>query len=174
MIRKYLICPERKRHIPSTFSWVDHRLVRDRHICQCTSEALALYLFLVTVADTEGLSYYSDNSMKKYLTMNLQTLRKARNELGIAGLIAYKEPLYQVLELKFYTGVMSRPAPAPKKPEKTGNDNDDDDQPPMFPAPLKAPAPITPPRLLENNFSRSKKITPVSEIINTIIERNSP
>ncbi len=46
--------------MPSQFSWVDQRLVRERHIERCDVQALALYLFLVTVADAQGLSYYSD------------------------------------------------------------------------------------------------------------------
>jgi len=165
--------------MPSSFSWVDHRLVRDRHISRCSSEALALYLFLVTVADAQGLSYYSDYSAGKYLTMHSETVRKARRELGIAGLIAYQEPLYQVLGLDLPTGPPSRLSPTLShsrtigKIRKDNNDDDDDEnQPPMSPAPLKSPTP-TPPTLLENNFSRSKKITPISEIINSIIEGNS-
>ncbi|MFH1009496.1 MAG: hypothetical protein V1800_18620 [Candidatus Latescibacterota bacterium] len=56
MTRKYPICPDRIRTIPEQFSWLDHRLVRDRHIEFVTHEAAALYLFLVTVADGQGLS----------------------------------------------------------------------------------------------------------------------
>ena len=176
MVRKYLICPERSRRMPSSFSWVDHRLVRDRYISRCSSEALALYLFLVTVGDAQGLSYYSDYSAGKYLTMHSETVRKARRELGIAGLIAYQEPLYQVLGLELPTGPPSWRSSASDHSRtigKTSKDNDDEDQPPMSPAPLKSPTPTTPPTLLENNFSRSKKITPISEIINSIIEGNS-
>ena len=51
MVIKRVLCPERVRKIPPQFSWVDHRLVRDRHIARCDAQALALYLFLVTVAD---------------------------------------------------------------------------------------------------------------------------
>jgi len=177
MIRKYLICPERCRRIPSSFSWVDHRLVRDRHISRCSSEALALYLFLVTVADAQGLSYYSDSSLGKYLTMRPQTVKKARSELGIAGLIAYQEPLYQVLGLELPTGPPSRLSSASshsKTIEKISKDNEEEeDQPPMSPVPRKPPTPTIPPTLLENNFPRSKKITPIGEMINSIIEGNS-
>jgi hypothetical protein len=45
VIRKRLLCPERLRQVPPQFSWVDHRLVRDRHIAGKSAEALALYLF---------------------------------------------------------------------------------------------------------------------------------
>jgi len=96
---KRILCPERLRRVPQAFSWVDHRLVRDRHISRCSHEALALYLFLVTVADAEGLSYYSDSSVGQLLDMNESMLASARRDLCRAGLIAYRNPLYQVLSL---------------------------------------------------------------------------
>jgi len=93
------ICRDRIRTIPEQFSWVDHRLVRDRHIELLSHEAAALYLFLVTVADCQGLSYYSDASVCKRLTMDTATLAAARICLAKAGLVVYKKPLYQVLSL---------------------------------------------------------------------------
>ena len=99
MTRKFPICPDRIRTIPEQFSWVDHRLVRDRLIEQLTHEATALYLFLVTVADCQGLSYYSDASLCERLAMDTPTLVSARTCLYRAGLIAYRKPLYQVLSL---------------------------------------------------------------------------
>ena len=100
MVKKHLIYPQRMRQIPSQFSWVDHRLVRERHIESCSHPALALYLFLVTVADQEGLSYYSDPSLMTRLGMDAQTLDCARQNLVRAGLVAYEDPLYQVLSLE--------------------------------------------------------------------------
>jgi hypothetical protein len=96
---KRVICSERVRKIPSQFSWVDHRLVRERHIERCDAHAAALYLFLVTVADVQGLSYYSDRSLGRSLSMDPVRLSKARGDLIRAGLIAYQRPLYQVLAL---------------------------------------------------------------------------
>jgi hypothetical protein len=98
-IFKRVLCPERLRHVPSQFSWIDHRLVRDRHIAGRSAEALALYLFLVTVADGQGLSYYSDAGIAKLLPLNGPALVRARQELIRARLIAYESPLYQVLSL---------------------------------------------------------------------------
>jgi hypothetical protein len=99
MTHKIPIHPDRIRTIPSQFSWVDHRLVRDRHLEQVSHEAAALYLFLVTVADCQGLSYYSDASVCQHLTMAGPTLTAARLSLRNAGLVAYRRPLYQVLAL---------------------------------------------------------------------------
>lgn len=96
---KRVLCHERVRHVPHAFSWIDHRLVRDGHISRCSHEALALYLFLVTVSDAEGLSYYSDAKTARLLNMEESGLCSARRELCHAGLIAYRHPLYQVLSL---------------------------------------------------------------------------
>jgi hypothetical protein len=99
MIEKVPIHPQRVRKVPEQFSWLDHRLVRDRYIDHCTHQAAALYLFLVTVADGEGLSYYSDPSVMKRLSMSETDLREARESLIGLQLIAYAKPLYQVLPL---------------------------------------------------------------------------
>ena len=99
MNHHYPICPDRLRSIPEQFSWVDHRLVRDHHIESLSHEAAALYLFLVTVADCQGLSYYSDASICKRLALETAALAAARSCLSRAGLAVYKKPLYQVLSL---------------------------------------------------------------------------
>jgi hypothetical protein len=78
---------------------VDHRLVRDRHIDQLSHQACALYLFLVTVADAQGLSYYADASLCQRLSMTSPALHHARHALITRGLVAYQCPLYQVLAL---------------------------------------------------------------------------
>jgi hypothetical protein len=100
MIRKHLLCPERVRKIPRQFSWIDQRLVRDGLIGRVSHRAAALYLFLVTVADARGLSYYSDASICQRLGMDDSVLEGARQELLSVGLVAYRCPLYQVLGLE--------------------------------------------------------------------------
>ena len=93
------IVPQRRRRIPPQFSWVDHRLVRDGYVQGRSAPALALYLFLVTVADAEGLSWYSEPALCGLLAWSSAQLQSARAELQQAGLIAYRPPLYQVLDL---------------------------------------------------------------------------
>jgi hypothetical protein len=78
---------------------VDQRLVRERYIDQLSHEACALYLFLVTVADAQGLSYYADPSLGQRLALTGPELQQARQALIMRGLIAYHRPLYQVLAL---------------------------------------------------------------------------
>jgi hypothetical protein len=96
---KRVLCPQRLRRVPDQFSWIDHRLVRDKHIAGRSADSLALYLFLVTVADGQGLSYYSDPSICRLLPLDSSGLARARGELVSARLIAYSKPLYQVLAL---------------------------------------------------------------------------
>lgn len=108
MVEKHLICPQHIRKIPKQFSWLDHRLVRDHYIDRCSHSAAALYLFLVTVADAQGLSYYSDRVTSQRLDMDANTLAQARQELIRIGLIAYQKPLYQVLALDTPTKATNR------------------------------------------------------------------
>jgi hypothetical protein len=93
------IMPQRRRRVPPHFSWVDHRLVRDGHLQGRSASALALYLFLVTVADADGLSWYSEAALCRQLSCEPARLHRDRTELQQAALIAYRTPLYQVLDL---------------------------------------------------------------------------
>jgi len=99
MRRKRVLRPERLRQVPPQFSWVDQRLVREGYLCRCDVHALALYLFVVTVADSQGLSYYGDARLCRDLSMDVARLHRARADLVLIGLIAYEAPLYQVLSL---------------------------------------------------------------------------
>jgi hypothetical protein len=100
MIVKKPILPGRVRRIPGSFSWVDHGLVRDRHLEKCSHTAAALYLFLVCVGDRQGLSYYSDETLAAKLRMAAGLLEQARSELIRNDLVAWRRPMYQVLSLE--------------------------------------------------------------------------
>ena len=99
-MKKHVLCPERLRKVPPQFSWVDHRLVRENYFTRCEHSAWALYLFLVSVADVDGLSYYSDASLMRHLKLDPVQLSASRQQLLQVGLIAYEKPLYQVLNLE--------------------------------------------------------------------------
>ncbi len=73
--------------------------MRERYIERCDPAAAALYLFLITVADAQGLSYYSDAALDRCLSLTTARLSQARSDLIRIGLIAYQRPLYQVLSL---------------------------------------------------------------------------
>jgi hypothetical protein len=99
-IKKRVLCAERLRKVPPQFSWVDQRLVRQGYVQRCDHAALALYLVLVTVADAQGLSYYSDATLERMLGLDHAGLCAARSALARAGLLVYQKPLYQVLSLE--------------------------------------------------------------------------
>lgn len=120
MTTKYPICPERIRQVPRQFSWVDQRLVCDRYLERCSHQAAALYLFLVTVADCQGLSYYSDSSITKRLSMEESALEQSRGNLIRLELIAYSKPLYQVLALPAGPRPIATTRVAPARPLAIG------------------------------------------------------
>ena len=81
MIQKHILDSKHLRRVPVRFSWVDHQLIRARLLCGANSAAWALYLFLVTVGDQQGLSYYSDASIGSHLNLCGEAIRKARRQL---------------------------------------------------------------------------------------------
>jgi hypothetical protein len=95
---------------------VDHRLIRHAHLGGCDHSAWALYLFLITVGDVQGLSYYSDAAISRHLKLDLLQLAGARQQLLQADLIAYHKPLYQVLSLP----EPATPAPPAAEPQRAG------------------------------------------------------
>jgi hypothetical protein len=110
---KRVLRPERLRQVPEQFSWIDQALVQRHFIDRCDARAAALYLFLVTVADAQGLSYYSQSTLMARLHLSHEELVAARAQLIQLELIAYQAPLYQVLALPATQPTMPAPVPAP-------------------------------------------------------------
>jgi hypothetical protein len=113
---KRLLCPQRLRQVPEHFSWIDHALVQRHLIDRCDARAAALYLFLVTVADAQGLSYYGGNTLMQRLHLSTEQLGAARQQLIDLELVAYQAPLYQVLAI---AGTPVAPRTAPTSPAPT-------------------------------------------------------
>jgi hypothetical protein len=114
---KQLLRPERLRQVPQQFSWVDQALVQQHFIDRCEARSAALYLFLVTVSDAQGLSYYGAPTLARRLRLSDEQFAAARQQLIDLELIAYGSPLYQVLALP---GTVAAPRPAPRTPANTG------------------------------------------------------
>jgi hypothetical protein len=110
---KQLLRPERLRQVPQQFSWVDQALVQQHFIDRCEARSAALYLFLVTVSDAQGLSYYGTPTLARRLHLSDEQFGAARQQLIELDLIAYRSPLYQVLALP---GTVA----APRAPAITG------------------------------------------------------
>lgn len=113
---KRVLRPERLRQVPEQFSWVDQGLVQRHFIDRCHACAAALYLFLVTVADAQGLSYYSAATLAQRLHLSTEELGAMRAQLIELELIAYQAPLYQVLALP---GTQVARCTAPRVPAQT-------------------------------------------------------
>ncbi len=112
---------DRLRRVPAHFSWVDHRLVRNKHMQYCETKAWAMYLFLVTVGNAQGVSWYSDTSMAKLMNVPECVLVEARRQLESSGLIAFEAPFYQVLDLVDWQPADQTPVrPPPSGPESIG------------------------------------------------------
>ena len=98
-LQKRVLCTQRIRRVHRPFGWVDARLIREDGLRDCSPTAWALYLFWVTVADAQGLSYYADQSVAHRLRIPVEAVNTGRAELLRAGLLAYEPPLIQVLSL---------------------------------------------------------------------------
>ena len=110
-IVKQALRPDRVRNTPEQFSWVDQTLVQHHLIDRCSSHSAALYLFLVTVADCDGLSYYGTSTLASRLHLSETELAAARAQLMALDLIAWQAPLYQVLALPGKHAPASRASP---------------------------------------------------------------
>jgi hypothetical protein len=110
---KRLLRPQQLRQVPQQFSWIDHALVQRHLIDRCDARAAALYLFLVTVADAQGLSYYGSSSLMQRLHLSTEELGAARQQLIDLELVAYQAPLYQVLAI---SGTTVAPRTASRSP----------------------------------------------------------
>lgn len=99
MSQKRIPNPSQVRRVPKQFSWVDHRLVRLGYLRNRSAHSMSLYLFLIIVADADGVSWYGDERTSVELGFSQKTVRQVRTELEKADLIAYDRPYYQVLGL---------------------------------------------------------------------------
>jgi len=114
---KRVLRPEWLRQVPAQFSWVDQALVQRQLIDRLDARAAALYLFLVTVADAQGLSYYGGRALSQRLRLDADELAAARRLLIGLDLIAYEAPLYQVLAIPgTLIGQRSATPPPPPPP----------------------------------------------------------
>jgi hypothetical protein len=99
MIEKPPLNAQRVRKIAGSFAFLEHRFLRDGFWSSLSQLECLLYVFLVLVADRNGLSYYSDDKICTLLRFTLEDYLVARNGLSTKDLIAFDGPLFQVLSL---------------------------------------------------------------------------
>ena len=90
--------PTRVRTLPAHFAWIDHRL-RDR-LRDLSLEEIALLVFLHLAADRTGCSFWADATIAKKLGLREGDVIQARSRLVAKGLVAYRDPLSQLLPLE--------------------------------------------------------------------------
>lgn len=94
------ILPDRIRKISGSFGWIDHRLIRDGYLDVLHHPEALLYFFLATVADSRGVSWYGEETIRRLLRIPyVHTLQDAIAELAARDLIAFRNGIYQVLSL---------------------------------------------------------------------------
>ena len=99
MITKAPLDQDRVRKIAGSFAFIEHRFLRRGFFSVLTHHEILLYVFLVLVADRNGLSYYSYDKICILLKITLDDYIIARDGLIEKDLIAFNGYLFQVLSL---------------------------------------------------------------------------
>ena len=73
--------PDRIRKITGSFAFIEHRFLHDGFWYSLDHHQLLLYLFLIIVADRNGLSYYSYDKICTLLRISMDEYILARNAL---------------------------------------------------------------------------------------------
>ena len=111
--------PDRRRSIRGSFSWIDHRFLREGFDQGLTRLEKLLYFVLVAVSNQDGVSFYSDARLEELLDIRFpHELDGARQELMARDLIAYQGGISQVLDLparSLWPGRVSS-SPSPQRP----------------------------------------------------------
>jgi|SRR3990172_2690145 len=107
-MKKYHIPqPQNIRNIKGSFAWIDHRLIRNGFIEVMTHQDIAFYLFLVLVADRNGISFYRKEKICEAVSLDYSQFEIAKDRLINMKLITFESysmlspnGYYQVLPIK--------------------------------------------------------------------------
>jgi hypothetical protein len=99
MITKTVISSARIRTLSGSFGFIEHRFLREGYLESLTHQELLFYLFLILVADCQGLSYYSYKKICHILKLEFKEYIHARDGLIAKDLIAFDGRQFQVLSL---------------------------------------------------------------------------
>jgi hypothetical protein len=111
-MRKYHMPQSQKiRKIESSFAWIDHRLVRNGYLQVMTHDDMVLYLFLILVADRNGVSFYRKEKICEAVSLDFSQFEIAKDRLINMKLIAFKS--YSVLSPNGYYQVLPIESKAP-------------------------------------------------------------
>jgi len=111
-MKKYHMPQSQKiRKIESSFAWIDHRLVRNGYLQVMTHDDMVLYLFLILVADRNGVSFYRKEKICDAVSLDFSQFEIAKDRLINMKLIAFKS--YSVLSPNGYYQVLPIESKAP-------------------------------------------------------------
>jgi hypothetical protein len=119
MMEKIILCPDRVRKIAGTFGFIEHRFLKEGFFYSLTHHELLLYLFLVLVADRDGLSFYGYDKICTLLRITVDEFILARDSLIYKDLIAFDGRTFQVLSLPQHA-----PQPTPLKGKEEMKEKD--------------------------------------------------
>ena len=101
MIEMKPILFSRMRKLNGRYAFIELRF--RNFIPSLTPQEILLYLFLVLASDHQGLSAYSPETICACLKISLRPYLKARQSLIRKDLIAFDDPLFQVLSLPSFS-----------------------------------------------------------------------
>lgn len=97
------------------YSIVDCQLLHGGYLHRLSLQAMALYLFLVVVADREGKSFYGERAIMDILRLSADAFNQALGELLSLNLVDYRRPYFWVLTLETSHGQPDQQNPLPKR-----------------------------------------------------------
>jgi hypothetical protein len=112
MVNKKLLKPLRMRKIQGSFSFLEHRFLRQKFFENLTQHELLLYLFLVLASDHQGISYYSYERICSIAGITLDEYIGARNGLIDTDLLAFDGFFFQVLSSPIHAVIRKQPLPS--------------------------------------------------------------
>lgn len=89
--------PRRIRHPRGAYGWVDLRIVTEGHLVGLGPQAALVYLFLCTVGNRAGISFWSRTRIARMLNLTLAEIENALARMIAADLIAANDRVVQVL-----------------------------------------------------------------------------
>jgi len=109
-MKKYHI-PQHKRIIIGSFAWIDHRLMRNGFMETMAHQDIVLYLFLILVADKNGVSFYRKEKICEAVSLDFSQFEIARDRLINMKLVAFEN--YSVLSPNGYYQILPIESKAP-------------------------------------------------------------
>ena len=103
--------PKNIRNIKGSFAWIDHRLIRNGFIEVMTHQDMVLYLFLILVADKNGVSFYRKEKICQAVSLDYNQFEIAKDRLINIDLIAFEG--YSVLSPNGYYQILPVKTKAP-------------------------------------------------------------